>query len=634
MTDDVQRRLIGKGAQHRRVVEAQTRAIDEDARTVELAFSSDAPIERGYGIEILEHGADSAQLDRLNSAAPLLVQHDHADQVGVVESARIDSDGFGRALVRFGRSARAVEIFHDVIDGIRQLVSVGYLIHEETVEHGTPPTFRATSWEPLEISLVAVPADAGVGVGRALEFDASEHDTHQEFTQMDIDSALNERDDTTPLDEGGIDDTRADDAQPEAPPAPSRDALDGRIRDMCRKYGKPEIAERAIELGCSMDESQAMLRHAVIGTPPVPVPSAPPMTQRIEGGRPRYSRKSLRAFGGDEERAYRMGHWARAHLFSDEQSIRWCKDHHIRVMTTSVLASGGALVPEEMSQAIIDLREDYGLARRLLRVVPMNSDTLEVPRRTSGVTAYFVGQVDAITESDQGWDSVSLTARKLAALTRLSTDLAEDAVIDVGAMLASEMAYAFAEKEDDCMFNGDGTSTYGGIQGFRPKIIDGTHTAGALDATSGTNTFAEIDADDLHSIMAVLPVYAQAGASFVVSQPGNAIVFDKLKQAGGGNTIMTIEGRPQPAYLGYPINVNQKMPTSTGDLENVAMILFGDFAQAATMGDRRGFTMRVLVERYAEYDQIGVVGTERFDINVHDLGDNTTAGPVVALIGA
>jgi HK97 family phage major capsid protein len=63
------------------------------------------------------------------------------------------------------------------------------------------------------------------------------------------------------------------------------------------------------------------------------------------------------------------------------------------------------------------------------------------------------------------------------------------------------------------------------------------------------------------------------------------------------------------------------------------MILFGDLAKAAAMGERRQVTIKRSDERYFDQDQIGLLGTERVDINNHDLGDNTTAGPMVGLVG-
>ena len=183
--------------------------IDVPARTVPLAFSSEAPYERWFGIEILDHSKGSCDLSRLaDGRHPLLLNHDTDSQIGVIDSAEIDSDKVGRAVVRFGRSDLASEIFQDVQDGIRSLVSVGYMIDELEADDGegedrkvrkftwsefearqkelhgenylsraainaqraagdTDPVFRVTAWTPFEISIVSVPADASVGVGRS-----------------------------------------------------------------------------------------------------------------------------------------------------------------------------------------------------------------------------------------------------------------------------------------------------------------------------------------------------------------------------------------------------------------------------------------------------------------------------------
>lgn len=156
-----------------REFELDRASVNEADRTVELSFSSEAPVERWFGVEILDHSPSSVDLSRLNNGGALLMDHNTRDQVGVIEpkSAKIAADRRGRAVVRFSKSARAEEIFQDVKDGIRRLVSVGYRIDKlvtEKVEKGVE-TLRAMSWTPLEISLVSVPADPTVGVGRSEE---------------------------------------------------------------------------------------------------------------------------------------------------------------------------------------------------------------------------------------------------------------------------------------------------------------------------------------------------------------------------------------------------------------------------------------------------------------------------------
>ena len=120
---------IKPGSTAHRAFAVDRAAINEDTRTVELAFASETPYERWWGIEILDLAARSVRLGRLSSGGPLLMDHDTRDQVGVIESIQIGADRVGRAVVRFGKSARAEEIYQDVKDGIRSNVSVGYAIH-------------------------------------------------------------------------------------------------------------------------------------------------------------------------------------------------------------------------------------------------------------------------------------------------------------------------------------------------------------------------------------------------------------------------------------------------------------------------------------------------------------------------
>ena len=322
--------------------------------------------------------------------------------------------------------------------------------------------------------------------------------------------------------------------------------------------------------------------------------------------------------------------WVRAAVFGDEKARNWCRDYGVRVMTGTTSGTS-SVVPDEMVQPIIDLREAYGVARQQCYVHPMASDTATVPRRSSGVTAYFVGREDAITASDAAFDEINLVARKLAALTRVSRDYAEDAVINLGDHLAGEMAYAFAVKEDDCLFNGDGTSTYGGINGIRAKILG---LAGAIDAASGNDTFAEITNNDLLAVEGALPEYPGIMAKWYVSKKGRSLMFDRLAAAAGGNTKRSLSAEgPVREWNGSEIVISQAMPKVATDLSDVAMAIHGDLNMGVTFGDRRGFDVVIDSSRYMEYDQIAIKATERVDIVVHGVGDSSNAGPIVALIG-
>ena len=154
-------------------IEADSMRADEESRTIEVCFSSELGVKRWFGTEILDHTSQSVRLDRLRGGAAVLVNHDSDEQVGVVvaDTVRIDDDRRGRATLRFSKSAKGEEIFQDVKDGIRSLISVGYKIHkyEVTEREGEPDEVRVNDWEPYEISLVSIPADPSVGVNRSQE---------------------------------------------------------------------------------------------------------------------------------------------------------------------------------------------------------------------------------------------------------------------------------------------------------------------------------------------------------------------------------------------------------------------------------------------------------------------------------
>jgi hypothetical protein len=163
---DILTQINAKGTQNR---SAEVVGVDAKARTVDLAFSSEIEVERWFGIEILSHSPGACDLSRLNDGGAVLDGHDHAKQVGVVQRAWVGDDYRGRAVVRFSRSAAGQEVLDDVIDGVRRHVSVGYSIKEVRCieDRGGTEVFLVSQWQPHEISLVSIPADVSVGIGRS-----------------------------------------------------------------------------------------------------------------------------------------------------------------------------------------------------------------------------------------------------------------------------------------------------------------------------------------------------------------------------------------------------------------------------------------------------------------------------------
>ena len=345
--------------------------------------------------------------------------------------------------------------------------------------------------------------------------------------------------------------------------------------------------------------------------------------------------RNFRADGGvsAEERAHATGQWLLATIGGNTRAAEWCHDHGIEVRGTSPLTTttnslGGYLVPEVLESTIIDLREERGVARRSVRVMPMASDSVVIPRRASGVTAYFVNENAEITASDKNWDAVSLTARKLAVMCKMSSEIAEDAIISIADDLASEIAYAFADKEDECLFNGDGTSTYGGVVGLKSAVAAG----GKVTAATGNTAFSTLDLEDFEQMVGKLPQYAVANAAWYVSRVGWANSMLRLAEAAGGNTVAQVAGGAPFQFLGFPVVIAQVMnSTTTAQTSTDGLAYLGDLRLAVTMGTRRGISIDVDPSRYFEFDQIAIRGTQRFDLNVHERGTASVAGPVIML---
>ena len=369
----------------------------------------------------------------------------------------------------------------------------------------------------------------------------------------------------------------------------------------------------------------------------------------------RYS--SLKNFTGPsaDERAYRFGMFCLG-VYGKKQGIDFCHkqgiplidgggdahDLHTKTQRENINASSGFLVPDEFQNDLIDLREKFGVFRQNAKIVPMASDTRSDPRRVQGLTAYFVGESTAATQSDKQWDRVRLTAKKLMVLTKYSNELNEDAVLNIGDDLAGEIAYAFALKEDQCGFIGDGTSTYGGIVGVvnALKNLDPTpaNIAGLVIA-SGTGygtSYNSIVLSDFNKVVATLPEYADVPGEtkWIVSKFFWGSVMQKVATAAGGNRVADIQaGSLEKSFLGYPVVVSQVMPKVSA--ANQVCALFGNLRLGARLGDRRVTTISMSEHALNAFEQDEVVirGTERFDIVVHDVGNNAgTAGPIVGLI--
>jgi HK97 family phage major capsid protein len=400
------------------------------------------------------------------------------------------------------------------------------------------------------------------------------------------------------------------------------DAMKEKFIDINKQLGRVEEAEKIA----------ANLATPVPGQDRL-TPFAPPSAHKLYGTIKHFrdreiEGRTVRAV----DQAYTAGMWFKATIMDNAEAKEWCRSRGVPIQKAQgegVDAAGGFLVPEELMASIIVLREQFGVFRQECQVVPMGSDTLNWPRRTGGLTAFFTSENQAATESQASWDNVNLTAKKAAVLTRMSTEIEQDAVVAIADWLVGEMAYAFASKEDDCGFNGDGTSTYGGMRGTTVIAVDSSHTFGKFQASSAT--LSSIILKDLTSTMGLLPQYAISSSKWYMSQQMFYTVVANLLAAAGGNRLDILSQGIEKRMLGFPVAIAQKLPIAAPGSGKV-QLHFGDLTKAAMMGERRGVTIKRSDHRYFENDQIGLLGTERFDVNVHDMGDTATAGPLVSMV--
>jgi HK97 family phage major capsid protein len=367
---------------------------------------------------------------------------------------------------------------------------------------------------------------------------------------------------------------------------------------------------------------------------------------------------SLKAFKGlgalvgktDQEIAFRAGMWAMAVIHGNPRAARWCRDAGVqlvqgsrdalgfsdRAMTEGVFTSAGWLVPMEMEIGIIANREEYGAARRICSVIPMSSATTSIPRITGDTQAYFVGEGNSGTEGDGTGDQVGLTLKDLMTWINIGKSTAQDTVITLAEMVAREEGRAFAVKEDACLISGDGTSTYGGMRGVVTLLNDAAYAGGKVDAASGHDTFSEVDVSDVTSLIGLLPVYARAGARWLVSGMFDAMVFGRLKLTAGGNTEQSVQGRVvEGTYAGFPVTAAHHMPAGAGTTYNgVTIALLGNFNLGVAFGTGSGMMMTVDPYTLAHKNLTRIITTERIDINAHGVNKSTTvAGPIVGLHG-
>lgn len=507
-----------------RFLEVVQQSINVEQRTVELSFSSEEPYQRYWGVEILSHRPESVRLARLNGGRhPALVNHDTDKLVGVVSRAWLDGKT-GRCVIRFGRSAYAEEIFQDVQDAIRTLVSVGYRIHDAKLirtNDAGDDEYEITDWEPYEVTFAPIPADPTVGVGRDLDRTA----IRSLFTSTSSSRSATPKEHSMPADTIDQPDTSAP-----AATDTKRAAADGaaqerqRIRDITAlggKFGKRAEAEKAIDDGTPYDT----FREAVFGG-------------LEKSGTLKLAEPGTIGLSKKETQQFRMANVIALTMFPDDPAVRKmaafeaeaCRaaaDKRLDVdqsranafvipldvltgpldiragdaeaaaqmliqramaggrvgqrdLNVGTATAGGNLVATNLlSSSFIDLLvNQLSVMQMGATMLPGLSGNIAIPRATGGATGYWVAESGSPSESQQSFDQVALTPKTAGAFVDYTRRLLLQSSIAVEAFIRMDIARTLALMIDLGALAGTGASN-------QPRGL--LNTAGIGSVLGGTN---------------------------------------------------------------------------------------------------------------------------------------------------
>ena len=456
-----------------RAMEMDARAVDEESRRVRMAVSSEEPVQRSFGMEVLEHSEEAIDLSFLNSGrAPLLLDHDPERQIGVVESVELDGSARRlRATVRFGKGALAREAFDDVVDGIKANVSIGYAINK--LERKDKETYVAKSWRPVEASLVSIPADSSVGVGRSA---SSNPVIKTDFKE------------TLPMSES------IDIAAVEADARKAAQKNAAQIVELGARHNKSDLAQRAISEGKSIEEFRGELLE-VIGSDRAlesqDIGMNKKETERFSLVRAvnalanptdrRAQEAAAFEFECSRAAADQYGKTAQGIMLPAEVMRNWKRDlnsaDEFELFTDDF--RGGEFIDV--------LRNASSVMQAGARMLGGLSGDVKIPRKDSAAVAgWIASEGGASSESEMTVGQVSMTPKTLGAHTDVTRQLLIQSSLDVEALMRDDLAQSIALAIDLAGLEGSGSSG-------QPTGILNTSGVNTVTSFAAANpTFAEV----------------------------------------------------------------------------------------------------------------------------------------------
>ena len=472
--------------------------IDEKARTISVAWGSETPIERYFGMEVLDLSKNSVRMDRLRDGAPYLLNHNTDQMIGVIESATVDKDRVGRAIIRFGTSSLAEEIWQDHLNGIRKHISFGYRVHKSVLEESnsdSPDVYRVVDFEPFEISSVPTPADTTVGVGRSADELKPEVEAKAE-TKTPIEERKTMKDDKTVVTAPAVDTDKI--------AADARSSELARIREInaiSEQFSTTDMGRDFVNSGKSVTE----YREAVLdelekrGTVKAIADNASDIGMTDKETK-RFSVMKLiraKALGGEnrafvKEAAFELdvvdvaGEHARSSGITAKGSMI-PSDVMKRDMTTGAPSNGSNLIAEDLlSGSFIDILRNNMVLGDLVTTLSGLQGNVVIPRASGATAVAWVGENGVAPESQPVFDQVPLIPRTVSGWVEISRLLMIQSSIDVENYVLRDIAQGIALELDRVGLYGGGANEPSGVNTF-------AGLSPALGFTAaGDPTYAEI----------------------------------------------------------------------------------------------------------------------------------------------
>lgn len=424
----------------------------EEKRTIELSFASELPVRR-YDwrkdkeyLEVLSCKPEDVDLSRLNNAHPLLLNHDTWNQIGVVDSARVDADGKCRAVVRFSKSQTGTEIWNDVKSGIRRLVSVGYRrLKEVSSEVKDGLDVVRFSWQPYEVSIVSVPADATIGIGRSqTETISQESNSNMSEPKIDV---VAERASATAEANKRVTEIMA-----------IARNLSGKVSDI------DKLRDAAIERGDSVDAFRAAcLEKLPTVTPQTSALRDVPqrdmkkyslsraISMLLPGGKPEGLEKEI-----SDEIALKSGKRASGFWLPDEALAR------NYIAGTNTL--GGFLVEtQNLGDQFIELLRNKAQVLNLGARVMNLTGPVTIPRHAAGGAVNWVAETVAATLDTGNFTQLTLTPKAVSAFQQYGKQLLMESNPSIDSIIRDDIVQQIALAVDLAAIHGSGSGDPTGV---------------------------------------------------------------------------------------------------------------------------------------------------------------------------